>query len=203
VGVNPARDLRVDKWVDLRKVDPGDLCTKCGNPVELFNAIEVGHIFKLGEKYSHSMKATYLDDGGKERSIVMGSYGIGLERIMGACIDVYHDGDGICWPVAIAPFKVVVVPLNVADTRSKELGERIYDGFTARGVETLLDDRDNSPGFKFKDADLIGIPYRVTIGEKSLKEGKVEIYERKTKKVTKVSPDRVVGRIERLVCSKA
>ena len=106
-------------------------------------------------------------------------------------------------PTESVPAETVVVPLNVADARSKELGDEIYGGFTARGIETLLDDRDNSPGFKFKDADLIGIPYRVTIGEKSLKEDKVEIYERKTKKITKVSPDRVVRRIEKALCSKA
>lgn len=202
IGLNPERDLKITKWTDLRKAAVIDSCVKCGATLEFLNAIEVGHIFKLGKKYSLSMKATYLDRDGKERPIVMGSYGIGLERIMGASIELYHDEDGICWPISIAPFKVVVVPLNMADPRSRELGDKIYADFRSRGVETLLDDRDNSPGFKFKDADLIGIPYRITIGEKSLKEDKVEIYDRKGKKAIKVPPQDVVERVERLLCSK-
>ena len=200
-GVNPERDLKVADWADLRRVEEGDVCVKCGNPLKLFNAIEVGHIFQLGTKYSLSMGATYLDKEGKERPIVMGSYGIGLERIMGACIEIYRDGNGISWPISVAPFKVVVVPLNMTDGRSRELGDQIYAGLRANGMEVLLDDRDSSPGFKFKDADLIGIPYRVTIGEKSLKEDKVEIYERKTGEVSKACPEDVVERVERLVCS--
>lgn len=203
IGVNPERDLKIAAWIDMRRVNEGDVCMKCGASLELFNAIEVGHIFQLGTKYSVSMKATYLDSDGRERPVVMGSYGIGLERIMGACIETYHDGNGISWPISIAPFKVVVVPLNMADSRSRELGDQIYAGFKTKGMEVLLDDRDSSPGFKFKDADLIGIPYRVTIGEKSLREDKVEIYERRTREVEKASPEDVVERVERLVCSIA
>ncbi|KPJ51222.1 hypothetical protein AMJ40_00505 [candidate division TA06 bacterium DG_26] len=202
IGLNPERDLRVTQWTDLRRVDGGDTCVNCGAALELFSAIEVGHIFQLGTKYSRSMRATYLDKEGKEQAIVMGSYGIGLERIMGACIELYHDSDGMSWPIAIAPFKVVVVPLNMSDKKSRELGERIYVEFDARGMDVLLDDRDGSPGFKFKDADLIGIPFRITIGEKSLKEDKVEIYERRTREVTKVSPKDVVESVEKLVCTR-
>ncbi len=202
IGVNPDRDLKITEWTDLRKVNADDLCVNCGVSLKFFNAIEVGHIFKLGNKYSLSMKAVYLDRDGREKPIVMGSYGIGLERIMGACVETYHDGDGISWPISIAPFKVLVVPLNMVDARSRELGDEIYAGFKSRGVEVLLDDRDSSPGFKFKDADLIGVPYRVTIGEKSLREDKLEIYNRRTKEVTKVSPQDVVERVEKLVCSK-
>lgn len=203
IGINLERDLKIAQWTDLKKANQGDLCIKCGASLELLNAIEVGHIFKLGKEYSVLMKATYLDKDGKESPIVMGSYGIGLGRIMGACIELYSDEDGICWPISIAPFKVVVVPLNMSDDRSRQLGDRIYTEFKTRGVDVLLDDRNNSPGFKFKDADLIGIPYRITIGEKSLRENKVEIYDRKRKESTKVSPENVIERVEELVCAKS
>ncbi len=199
IGIDPERDIEVTAWADLRRADAKDLCMECGGNLESTNAIELGHIFKLGTKYSSSMKALYVDPDGEGKPIVMGSYGIGLERIMGACVEVYRDEDGMCWPISIAPMKVLVVPLNMSDRRSREIGDKIYEDFNARGVDTLLDDRESSPGFKFKDADLIGIPYRVTIGEKSLRENKVEIYERKSREVTRVSPDEVVERLGSIV----
>ena len=158
---------------DFRSVQEGDRCPKCGAPLEIMRGVEVGHIFKLGTKYSESMGATFLDKNGKSQPIIMGCYGIGVERTVAAVIEQHHDENGIIWPLAIAPYHVVVVPVNVKKEEHLENAEKIYEELKAAGVEVLLDDRNERAGFKFKDSDLLGIPMRITVG-KDIVDGKVE-----------------------------
>ena len=172
--VSVPRDLAHARLADLRTINAGEGCPKCGKPLAVGKALEVGHIFKLGTRYSESMGARVLDEGGKEVPIVMGSYGIGVERILAAAIELHHDNDGCKWPLAIAPFHVAVLPLQMQDQAVREAGEKLYNELTAAGIEVLLDDRDERAGVKFKDADLIGIPLRIAIGKKGLAEGKAE-----------------------------
>jgi prolyl-tRNA synthetase len=163
--------------------------------LEVFKAMEIGHIFKLGTKYSASMGATVLTEEGKPVPIVMGSYGIGVERIITAAIEQHHDADGIIWPKSIAPFNVVVTVTNMKDEALRETGEKLYKDLQRAGLETLLDDRDERAGVKFKDADLIGIPYRVTVGKKAA-DGIVELFERATKTSEDVKLGDVVARVQ-------
>jgi prolyl-tRNA synthetase len=165
---------------DLRQVAAGDACLKCGNPLEVRKTVEIGHIFKLGYKYSESMGLRVLNQEGKEITPIMGSYGIGIERILSAAIELYHDKDGMILPASIAPFQVVVTPANNSDSAQMEAARTIYQNCLTLGLDALLDDRDERPGVKFKDADLIGVPYRVVVGKK-LANGLVEVVERKTK----------------------
>jgi len=165
---------------DLREVAAGDRCGKCGRAIEIRKMVEIGHIFKLGYKYSESMGLRVLNADGKEVTPIMGSYGIGIERILTAAIELYHDKDGMILPASIAPFKVVITPANNSDTAQMEAAGKIYEGCRTLGVDALLDDRDERPGVKFKDADLIGVPYRVVVGKK-LASGTVELVERKTR----------------------
>lgn len=158
---------------DFRNVQEGDRCPKCGAPLEIMRGVEVGHIFKLGTKYSEAMGATFLDKNGKSQPIIMGCYGIGVERTVAAVIEQHHDENGIIWPLAIAPYHVVVVPVNVKKAEHLENAEKIYNELQAAGVEVLLDDRNERAGFKFKDSDLLGIPMRITVG-KDIVDGKVE-----------------------------
>jgi prolyl-tRNA synthetase len=180
-GVDVARDIRVAHWLDLREVREGEPCPMCDTPLKVEVSIEVGHIFKLGTRYSEALGAMVLDESGASRPIVMGSYGIGVERAIGAVVERCHDKDGIVWPLAIAPFEAVVTVVNPKQPATSDAGGAIYDALKAQGIDVLLDDRDERPGVKFKDADLIGIPYRVTVGPKGLEEGKVEITRRKTR----------------------
>jgi prolyl-tRNA synthetase len=181
-GVNIARDIKVTEWVDLRTVAEGEGCPKCDDGVlRIGKALEVGHIFKLGTKYSDSMGARVLNADGKEVPIVMGSYGIGVERILAAAIELHNDDAGAVLPITIAPFQVIVTPLNMRDEAVKELGERLYQELTAAGIEVLYDDRDERAGVKLNDADLIGMPFQIRIGPKKLKEGQVEFYDRATR----------------------
>ncbi len=168
-------------WVDLRTVEKGEACVQCGKPLDVYKAAEVGHIFKLGTKYSETMGAMVLTADGKQTPIVMGSYGMGLERIMSSAVELYHDEDGIIWPLSIAPFSVILTPINYKD-EMKEVADRLYDALQKAGIDALLDDRSERPGVKFKDADLIGIPYRVVIGAEKLKQGKIELFTRATRK---------------------
>ncbi len=174
------RDFPVAGWTDLREIAAGDPCPRCGEAVNVRRGIEVGHVFRLGTKYSEAMGATCLDDQGKERPLVMGCYGIGIGRTAAAAIEQNHDGDGICWPVPIAPWEVVVLPIRVTDEATREAVEGLTSGLEARGVEVLVDDRDERAGVKFKDADLLGIPLRITLGPRGLKEGVAEVRERAT-----------------------
>jgi prolyl-tRNA synthetase len=171
---------------DLRQVAAGDRCAKCGAALEIRKMVEVGHIFKLGYKYSDSMGLRVLNADGKEVTPIMGSYGIGIERILSAAIELYYDKDGIVLPASIAPFQVVITPANNSDAAQMEAARNIYQGCLALGLDALLDDRDERPGVKFKDADLIGVPFRIVVGKK-LGNGLVELAERKTKQSTDVA----------------
>jgi len=197
-GVEIERDIKPDQWADLRGVVAGEGCPRCDEgTLEVFKAMEIGHIFKLGTKYSESMGATVLTVEGKPVPIVMGSYGIGVERIITAAIEQHHDADGIIWPKTIAPFDVVVTITNTKDERLLETAEKLYQDLQRAGLETLLDDRDERAGVKFKDADLIGLPYRITLGKK-VADGIVELFERQTKTSEDVKLSDIVSRVQRL-----
>lgn len=195
-GVAAGRDFTAE-FSDIHEVKEGDGCIKCGGRLRTERVIEVGNIFKLGTKYSAPLKATYLDEKGGEMPIVMGSYGIGPARIAAAAIEQGHDDNGIIWPAAIAPFHVHVIPVNAKDIKSMDLAEEIHTGLEEKGFEVLLDDRDERAGVKFKDADLIGIPYRIIIGEKGLKEGVVELKERRSGAVDKISASQAVETVSK------
>jgi prolyl-tRNA synthetase len=178
-GVDIERDIDVKAWLDLREVQDGEGCPSCGEPLSVHKTIEVGHIFKLGTKYTEVMGADVLDADGKKVPIVMGSYGIGLERNLAAVVEANHDDAGICWPVNVAPFEIVVTVVKPKQIECLEAGERIYEALIGAGIDAILDDRDDRPGVKFKDADLVGIPYRVTVGPKGLADGVVELKRRR------------------------
>ena len=197
--VNVERDIPDPCWTELRSVRAGDACVKCGKTLEVQKSIEVGHIFKLGLRYSESMGARVLDAGGQEVPIVMGCYGIGLERIMAAAIEAHHDAQGICWPVSIAPYEVVVTAVNVKEADQAKQALRIYAEAREAGFEVLLDDRDERPGVKFKDADLVGIPYRVVLGPRAMASGNVELFERATSKTVEVPLSEVVPELKRRI----
>jgi prolyl-tRNA synthetase len=180
-NITPGRDFHPTEWVDLRNVAAGEGCPQCGTPLVVGKAMEIGHIFKLGYKYSKSMGATVLDKDGKEVTPIMGSYGIGVERILAAAIEQNNDQDGFWLPRSIAPFDVVVTPTNVSESGLLRTAEEIAQKLEAAGFAVLLDDRDERPGVKFKDADLVGIPYRINVGKK-VTEGKVEVVTRSTRK---------------------
>jgi len=197
--VDVARDIRVDAWADLRTVRAGEACPRCARPLQLRRAIEVGHVFKLGTKYSEKLGATFVDETGVRKPAVMGCYGIGVTRTLQAVIEQCHDPDGICWPMSVAPYQVCLTPLNVApDHPGMRLAETLYTQLTAAGVEVILDDRDERPGVKFKDADLVGFPIRVSIGEKSLAKGEVEIKPRGGT-IQSVRADEAFARVVELV----
>jgi prolyl-tRNA synthetase len=175
-NVSMERDIKVTQWFDLRTVRIGEPCVKCSKPVKIQRAIEVGHVFKLGTKYSEKLNALYLDEAGKQHPAVMGCYGIGVTRTLQAIIEQSNDKDGIVWPVGAAPYTVCITPLSVKpDSDVMKLAEKYYAELTAKGVDVILDDRDERPGFKFKDSELVGFPIRIGIGEKSLAKGEVEI----------------------------
>ena len=175
-NVSIERDIKVTEWFDLRTVTAGEPCVKCGKPLKIRRAIEVGHVFKLGTKYSEKLNATFLDEAGARKPAVMGCYGIGVTRTLQAVIEQGNDKDGIIWPLSVAPYQVCITPLGVApDSEVMKLAEKIYAELTARGVDVILDDRDERPGVKFKDSELVGFPIRIGIGEKSLAKGEVEI----------------------------
>jgi prolyl-tRNA synthetase len=180
---------------DLRQVAAGDLCTKCGGTLEVRKTVEIGHIFKLGYKYSDSMGLRVLNADGKEVTPIMGSYGIGIERILCAAIELFHDKDGMILPAAIAPFQVVVTPANNSDAAQREAAQSVYRSCVALGLDVVLDDRDERPGVKFKDADLIGVPFRIVIGKK-LAAGMVELVERKSRKSEDVAVTDVAAAVK-------
>ena len=174
-GVVPGRDFALDRVVDVRNASAGDPCPRCGKPLVVKQGIEIGHVFKLGTKYSKAMGANYLDDHGHEIPIIMGCYGIGVNRILAAAVEAAHDANGIVWPLPIAPYQVVVVPLQTINPAVMEVADSLAKQFEASGLDVLVDDREQRPGVKFKDADLIGIPLRVVIGERGLKDGTIEV----------------------------
>ena len=175
-SVSLERDIKVTEWFDLRTVKAGEPCVKCGKSLKIRRAIEVGHVFKLGTKYSEKLGANFLDETGVRKPAVMGCYGIGVTRTLQAVIEQSNDKDGIVWPLNVAPYQVCITPLAVApESPAMQLAEKIYAELTAHGVDVILDDRDDRPGVKFKDADLVGFPLRVGLGEKSLAKGEVEV----------------------------
>ncbi|MCP5040356.1 MAG: proline--tRNA ligase [bacterium] len=174
-GVSVERDIDIKAWLDLREVKDGEACVQCGKALAIFKTIEVGHIFKLGTRYSEAMGATVLDNNGKSRPIIMGSYGIGIERALAAVVEASHDEAGIVWPVNVAPYEVVVTVVKPKEVECMEVGERVYDALRGAGIDVLLDDRNERPGVKFNDADLIGFPYRITVGPKGIAAGVVEM----------------------------
>ncbi len=192
-GVSVERDIKVTKWADIRSVAEGESCPNCDSgKLQVGKALEVGHIFKLGTKYSNSMGARVLNSDGKEVPVIMGCYGIGVERILAAAIEMHNDDAGIIFPITIAPFQIVVTPLNVRDAELKAVGDRIYSELHEAGIEVLYDDRDERAGVKLNDADLVGFPFQLRIGPKKLKEGKVEFYDRRTKQSEDLPADQAV-----------
>ncbi|MDI6840832.1 MAG: proline--tRNA ligase [bacterium] len=190
-GVNLKRDLKVNEWIDLETPNPGDPCPKCGAPLTLKSTIEVGHIFNLGTRYSIQIGAYFLDKKGKKMPIVMGSYGIGIERVMAAIIETHHDKDGIIWPTKIAPYQILIIPLDMSNCDIRDTAEFIYSELKDK-VEVLIDDRIETAGVKFKDADLIGIPLQIIVGEKLIKNGEVEIKSRDRKIHRSIKKEKVV-----------
>jgi prolyl-tRNA synthetase len=178
-GVDVERDIAVKGWLDLRAVAKGEGCPMCEGQLDVYKCLEVGHIFKLGTKYSEAMDARVLDSNGKSVPVVMGSYGIGLDRNLAAVVETNHDDAGIVWPVNVAPFEVVISVVKPKDVACLEQGTRLYEALLGKGIDVILDDRDERPGVKFNDADLVGIPYRVTVGPKGLAEGVVELKRRR------------------------
>lgn len=190
-NVTPGEDFEPE-YFDLRQVASGDRCANCEGMLEVVKAIEIGHIFKLGYKYSESMGLRVLGEDGKEITPIMGSYGIGIERILTCAIELFHDKDGMTLPAAIAPFTVVITPVNYRDSLQREAADLLYAEFGKAGIDALLDDRDERPGVKFKDADLTGIPFRITVGKK-LSDAKVEFVNRRTRESEDIRLHEAIG----------
>ena len=200
-NVLPRRDIKPTHVADIRLIREGDPCPRCSSPVKTARGIEVGQVFKLHTKYSQALDATYLDENGQEQLMVMGCYGVGVSRTMAAAIEQHHDADGIVWPASIAPYQVVIVPINTKDEPQMTMAEQIYRELSAVGVEVVLDDREERSGVKFKDADLIGYPLRITVGPKALKENCVELKVRRTKESLLLPLDGYVDGVTRLLAS--
>jgi prolyl-tRNA synthetase len=201
-GVSVERDISVGQWADLREVSAGEACPNCQTPLEIVRCIEAGHIFKLGRKYTEAFDAKVLDPNGKTQNMIMGSYGIGIGRAMAAAVETYYDDRGIAWPASIAPYEAVITIASMKDADGVAAGEAIYADLKAAGVDVLLDDRDARAGVKFADAELIGIPYRVTIG-KALADGEVEVTTRLGQVTDRVGVDQVVGWVvDRVVAAR-
>ena len=198
-GVNPGRDFEVQGFADLRKAVDGDPCPRCSSNLAIRHAIEIGHVFKLGTKYSEALGARFLDQNEQLHPIIMGCYGIGVNRIIASLIETCHDESGILWPVSLAPYEVLLAPVKVTDPATKEACDRLYSELTDAGIDVLLDDRDVRAGVKFKDADLIGLPLRVVVGERGLKEGKLEIKWRWDKQAAMIPLDGAADAIARLI----
>jgi prolyl-tRNA synthetase len=200
-GVDVERDIAVGSWADLREVTAGEACPDCEQPLDVVRTIEVGHIFKLGYKYTEALDVSVLGAGGERVTPIMGSYGIGVERAMAAIIETRNDDKGIIWPVQVAPFEVAVVLLNIDDDATRETAEDLYARLTADRIDVILDDRDQRPGAKFKDVELIGIPYRVTVGARGLANGTVEITTRETGETVVVPVGEAAEHVRKLVTS--
>ncbi len=201
IGINQPHKHMVGKnftkehdFLDLSLVKEGELCPHCSNPLYVTRGIEVGNIFQLGTKYSEPMNATYTDENGQNKPFIMGCYGIGITRTASAAIEKHHDENGIIWPLAIAPYHCVVVPVNMQESEQKDMAEKIYNSLLSKGVEVVIDDREDRAGVKFKDADLIGFPYRITVG-KTAKDGLVEFKTRMTGETVLLSPNEAIKKI--------
>jgi len=201
-GVDVERDVAIDQWLGVRLTRLGDPCIQCGSPVQVKRAIEVGHIFKLGTKYAEALGATVVDEHGEEREIWMGSYGIGVGRNVAAIVESSHDDKGIIWPVSVAPYEAVITMVSVDDPATVDAAESIYRGLEESGVEVIIDDREERAGVKFADAELIGIPYRVTVGPKGLASGQVEITRRSDRSTESVPVAEAVARVTEAVVTE-
>lgn len=199
VGLSINRDVHVDKFVDLRSVKAGEGCPECSGKLDVVQAIEIGHIFKLGTKYSKSLNATFLNENGEQTPVVMGSYGIGIERIVACAIELGHDKNGIIWPMSIAPYQAIILGLDMSNDEIASLSEEVYNLLSDNGIEVLYDDRDYRPGFKFKDADLVGIPIKIVIGKRTIKQGKIEIELRGSGEQLKVEKEELVSTIKNII----
>ena len=197
-GVDIERDIAVDEWLDLREVSAGEPCVNCGRPLEVVRCIEAGHIFKLGRRYAEAMGAAVLDADGVERTITMGSYGIGIGRAMAAVAETHHDDRGLIWPVAVAPYQTVITVASMRDDAAVAAAERLYGELQGLGVEVLLDDRDARAGVKFADAELVGIPWRITVG-RALAEGAVELTDRTNGETQRVGVEDAAARVAALI----
>jgi len=198
--VEVERDLRVDRWADVRKVREGDLSVS-GKKLKVSRGIEVGHAFLLGTKYSEALGAKFLDPQGKQQPVVMGCYGIGVTRTLQAVIEVHQDKEGIRWPAAVSPYTVMLVTLDLADPAVKEATDRLVDSLEKAGIDYLWDDRDERPGVKFKDADLLGFPWRITVGSKAVAKGGVEIKCRRTGAMEMIPPMEVGAWVQNRLAS--
>ncbi|HDQ04899.1 MAG TPA: proline--tRNA ligase [Deltaproteobacteria bacterium] len=198
-NVNLDRDFEVKVFADLRIVEKNDNCPRCGGKINFARGIEVGHVFKLGTKYSKTMKAVYLDKDGQEKTMIMGCYGIGIGRTVAACIEQNYDEYGIIWPVPLAPFHVIITPVNINDKNISDAAEKIYRQMLAEKVEVIFDDRDERAGVKFNDADLIGIPLRMVVGQKNLVQNKVELKVRKTAENKLIDIDKITDEVKKYV----
>ena len=199
LNVNTERDFKIDQIANVRYVTKGDKCPKCNHDLDISQGIEIGHVFKLGTKYSDALKAKFLDTSGKEKSMIMGCYGIGVNRIIASLIERSHDENGIIWPLLLAPYKVIIIPVNVSDTNSTQMANSIYEDLSNNlGIEVLLDDRDLRPGVKFKDADLIGIPIKIIIGRKFTETKELEIKLRKSGEIFLARHENIKSKIKEL-----
>ena len=191
VGANLSDIPEIKEYCDIRLCEAGDFCPQCGKSLKVTRGIEVGNIFQLGTKYSEPMNAVYTDIDGKNKPFIMGCYGIGISRTAAAAVEAHHDEHGITWPVAIAPYHVIIVPVNINDETQMQVAQSMYESLLKEGIEVVLDDRDERAGVKFKDADLIGFPYRITVG-KSIAEGLVEFKIRNLEETVKIEPAQAV-----------
>ncbi len=198
VNVNPHRDFEYGDFVDVAQVEEGDPCPQCGSPLKVKRGLELGHIFLLGTRYSEPMKAYFTDRDGTEKPIVMGCYGIGISRIMAALVEQYHDEKGIKWPTPVAPFELAILCLNTSDQEMAQVAERLYVEAQEKGIDVIYDDREESAGFKFADADLVGFPYRIVVGKK-VKEGKVEIQRRATGERWDVPVEEAITKVKEMI----
>ena len=198
-GACPERDFTVDEWADLVTVVAGDPCPHCGKPLSAARGIEVSQVFQLGTKYSEAMGATFMDEDGKEKPLIMGCYGVGVSRSLAAVVEQHNDEHGIVWPVSVAPYEVAVIPLDPKKEECATVCDQIVEGLCAEGIEVVVDDRDERPGFKFADNDLMGFPYQVVLGKRGLKNGTVELKDRATGEREDVAIDEVVAKVAELV----
>lgn len=201
-NVDVDRDIEVSEWMELRSVAAGEACTECGTPISLDKTIELGHIFKLGRMYTEALGVTVLDEDGKARVPIMGSYGIGVERALATAAEVHHDEHGLAWPMALAPWEVVITVIRPDDEAAGRESERIYAELGAAGIEVILDDRAERPGVKFADAELVGIPVRLTVGPRGLADGIVELAERASGEKREVAVADVVAEVVSLVTAQ-
>ncbi len=198
INANPGRDYQYGEFVDVAEVVEGDPCPQCGSPLKVKRGLELGHIFLLGTRYSEPMKAYFTDPEGNEKPIIMGCYGIGISRIMSAIVEQYHDDKGIKWPTPVAPFELEIICLNMSDPQMTEVAEKLYLEAEEKGIEVIYDDREESAGFKFADADLVGFPYRIVVGRK-VKEGKVELQKRATGEKWDIPVEEVIDKVKEMI----